>query len=48
MKSLDEVDFLNYAAGQLQTIYECQKIKNKAAEFLIHWEILLVHFQVDF
>ena len=48
LKSLDEVDFLNYAAGQLQTIYECQSIKNKAKEFLIHWENVLTHFQVDF
>ena len=48
LKSLDEVDFLNYAAGQLQTIYECQSIKNKAKEFLIHWENVLTDFQVDF
>ena len=46
LKTLDEVDFINYTAGQLQIIYDCQKIKNKSKEFLIHWGKIMVHFQV--
>ena len=45
-KILDEVNFINFTHAQLQTIFDCQKLKNSENNFLKDWYVWLDHFQV--